>query len=178
MNDATRAQQAYYRTGWWRGETFLDDLDRHARERPGKTAVVGHNLATGRTDKIDYAELSRLTDQMARSLVNLGVHPGEYVSILLPDYWEMFPLALACIKAGVRIVPIPPEFGRAEMEFVFRLTGARLLITATEVFGGRPADKALALSRDIRLPERIVAFGDDRPPGVLSFAEQFLTECG
>ena len=178
MNDATRAQQAYYRAGWWRDETFLDDLERHARERPGKTAVVGHNHATGRTDKVDYAELSRVTDRMARALVNLGVHPGEHVGVLLPDCWEMLPLTLACIKAGVRIVPVPPEFGRAEVEFALRLTDARLLITATEVFGGRPADMALALSADIGLPERIVVFGDDRPPGTLSFTEQFLTESG
>jgi acyl-CoA synthetase (AMP-forming)/AMP-acid ligase II len=178
MNDVTRAHQAYYEARWWRDETFLDDLDRHARERPGKTAVVGHNLATGRTDTIDYAQLSRLTDQMARGLVNLGVHPGECVGVLLPDIWEMLPLVLACIKAGVRIVPVPPEFGRAEMEFALRLTDARLLIAGTETFGGRSADMALALSRDIGLPERIVAFGEDRPPGTLSFAEQFLTGHG
>jgi len=172
------AHQGYYRAGWWRDETFLDDLDRHARERPGKTAVIGHNLATGRTDKIGYAELSRVTDRMARGLVNLAVRPGECAGVLLPDNWEMLPLTLACIKAGVRIVPIPPEFGRAEMEFALRLTDARLLITATELWGGRPAEVALTLSRDIGLPERIVVSGDDRPPGTLSFAEQFLTEDG
>jgi cyclohexanecarboxylate-CoA ligase len=176
MNDVTQAHQAYYRAGWWRDETFLDDLERHAREQPGKPAVVGHNPATGRTDTIDYAELSRLTDRMARGLVNLGVRPGECIGVLLPDYPEMLPLALACVKAGVRIVPVPPEFGRAEMEFAFRLTDTRLLITATEVFGKRTADTALALSRDIGLPERIVVLGDDRPPGTLSFAEQFLTD--
>ncbi|HET9894516.1 MAG TPA: AMP-binding protein [Streptosporangiaceae bacterium] len=176
MNDVAQAHQGYYRAGWWRHETFLDDLDRHARERPAKTAVVGHNLATGRTDKIDYAELSRLTDQMARALVNLEVNRCECVGVLLPDTWEMLPLTLACAKAGVRIVPIPPEFGRAEMEFALRLTEARLLIAATETFGGRSADMALALSRQIGLPERIVVLGDDRPPGTLSFAEQFLTE--
>jgi cyclohexanecarboxylate-CoA ligase len=167
MNDA------YYRAGWWREETFLDDLDRHAREQPGKTAVVGHNAATGRTDTIDYAELSRATDRMARALVNLGVRPGECVGVLLPDNWEMLPLTLACIKAGIRIVPVPPEFGRAEMEFALRLTGARLFITATEVFGVRPADTAVALSRDTGLPERIVVFGDERLAGTLSFAETF-----
>jgi cyclohexanecarboxylate-CoA ligase len=170
MNDA------YYRAGWWRDETFLDDLDRHAREQPGKTAVVGHNLASGRTDTVDYAELSRVTDRMARALANLGLRPGECLGVLLPDCWEMLPLTLACIKAGLRIVPIPPEFGRAELEFALRLTDARLLITATEVFGARPADTALALRRDIGLPERIVVFGDDRPPGTLSFAEQLLSE--
>lgn len=178
MNDVPQAHQAYYRAGWWRDETFLDDLDRHASQWPGKTAVVGHNLATGRTDKIDYAELSRLTDRMARGLVNLGVHPGECVGVLLPDNCEMLPLTLACAKAGVRIVPIPPEFGRAEVEFALRLTDTRLLIAGTQTFGGRSADMALALSRDIGLPERIVVSGDDRPPGTLSFAEQFLTEDG
>jgi len=35
MNDVTQAHQAYYQAGWWRDETFLDDLDRHAREWPG-----------------------------------------------------------------------------------------------------------------------------------------------
>src|SRR5580658_5188602 len=121
MNDATRAHHQYYRAGWWRTETFLDDLDRHARQQPGKTAVVGHNLTTGRTHKIDYAELARLTDRMTRGLVNLGVNPGDCVAVLLPDIWEMLPLTLACIKAGARIVPIPPEFARAELEFAFRL---------------------------------------------------------
>jgi cyclohexanecarboxylate-CoA ligase len=176
MNDDTKAHQEYYSAGWWRNETFLDDLDRHARQRPDKTAVVGHNLATGRTDTIDYAELSRMTDRMARGIVNLGVRPGECIGVLLPDYWEMFPLALACIKTGVRIVPVPPEYRRAEMEFVFRLTGIRLLITAAEVFGGHPVETAMALSREIGLPERVVLFGDDRPAGVLSFAEHFLAE--
>ncbi|HEX4833014.1 MAG TPA: AMP-binding protein [Trebonia sp.] len=178
MNDVTQAREAYYEAGWWRAETFLDDLDRHARQRPGKPAVVGHNLATGRTDTIDYAELSRLTDQMARGLVNLGVQPGECVGVLLPDTWETLPLVLACVKAGVRLVPIPPEFGRAEMELALRLTDTRLLIAATETFGGRSADMALELSRDIGLPERIVVPGDDRPPGALSFAEHFLAGHG
>jgi cyclohexanecarboxylate-CoA ligase len=175
MNDMTRAHQAYREAGWWRDETFLDDLHRHATQQPGKTAVIGYDTAAGRTDKIDYAQLSRLTDQMAQGLVDLGVRPGEFIAVLLPDYWQMFPLALACIKAGVRIAPVPPEYRRAEMEFAFRLTEARLLITATEMAGSRPAQAALALSRDIGLPERVVVFGDDPPAGTLSFAEHFLT---
>jgi cyclohexanecarboxylate-CoA ligase len=174
MNEVTKAHQAYREAGWWRDDTFLDDLHRNATQQPGKTAVIGHNIATGQTDKIDYAELSRLADQMAGGLVDLGVRPGDYICVLLPDYWEMFPLTLACIKAGVRIAPVPPEYRRAEMEYVFRLTGARLLITVAEVFGARPADAALALSRSSGLPERVVVLGDDRPPGTLSFAEHFL----
>src|SRR5207248_456632 len=145
MNDVTKAHQVYREAGWWRDETFLDDLRRHAAHQPGNAAVIGHSTATGRTDTVSYAELSRLTDRMAHGLVRLGIRPGEFAAVLLPDYLEMFPLALACIKAGVRLAPVPPEYRRAELEMVFRLTGARVLITATEVFGSRPAEAALAL---------------------------------
>jgi cyclohexanecarboxylate-CoA ligase len=174
MNDVSKAHQAYHESGWWRDQTFLDDLHRHATQQPGKTAVIGHNTATGQTAKVDYAELSRQTDRMALGLVGLGIRRGEYICVLLPDYWEMFPLVLACIKAGVRIALVPPEYRRAETEFVFGLTEARLLITATEVFGGHPAELALELSRDTGLPEQVVVFGDDAPAGALSFAEHFL----
>jgi non-ribosomal peptide synthetase component E (peptide arylation enzyme) len=174
MNGVSKAHQAYHESGWWRDQTFLDDLHHHATQQPGKTAVIGHNTATGQTDKVDYAELSRQTDRMALGLVGLGIRRGEYICVLLPDYWEMLPLVLACIKAGVRIALVPPEYRRSEMEFVFGLTEARLLITATEVFGGHPAQLALELSRDTGLPEQVVVFGDDAPAGALSFAEYFL----
>jgi cyclohexanecarboxylate-CoA ligase len=174
MDEVTGAYQAYREAGWWRDETFLDDLRRHVLERPGKTAVIGHNAVTGRTDKVGYAELARVADQMACGLVGLGVRPGEYVCVLLPDCWEMLPLTLACIRAGVRVAPVPPEYRRAEMEYVFGLTGARLFITAAEVAGARPADTALALSRGGGLPGRVVVLGEGRPAGALSFAGHFL----
>jgi cyclohexanecarboxylate-CoA ligase len=179
MNDVTQAKtphQRYYDAGWWRAGTFLDDLRRSVTQQPHKAAVIGHDTITGQTDTIDYAELSRLTDRMARGLVDLGIRRGEYICVLLPDCWEMFPLALACIKAGVRIAPVPPEYRRAELEFVFGLTEARLLITATEVFGGRHAELALEISRDTGRPEQVVVFGDDPPPGALSFTEHFLAD--
>jgi cyclohexanecarboxylate-CoA ligase len=91
MNDVSKAHQAYHESGWWRDQTFLDDLHRHATQQPGKTAVIGRNTATGQTDKVDYAELSRQTDRMALGLVGLGIRRGEYICVLLPDYWEMFP---------------------------------------------------------------------------------------
>jgi cyclohexanecarboxylate-CoA ligase len=178
MNEVTRAHQAYREAGWWRDQTFLDDLRRNATQQPGKSAVIGHSAASGRTSTVDYAELSRLTRRMAQGLVELGVRPGEYVAIMLPDYWHMFPLALACIQAGAQIVPISPEFRRADMDFAFRLTGARVFIAATDVFGFRPAEQALDLARESGLPEQIVLLGDDRPPGTLSFDEIFLADRG
>ncbi|MFL6137272.1 MAG: AMP-binding protein [Frankiaceae bacterium] len=176
MSEATKAHQAYRDAGWWRDATFVDDLRRHATERPGKTAVIGHDPATGRTTAVSYAELSRATERMAHGLLDLGVRRGECIAVLLPDDWEMLPLTLACIRAGVRIAPIPPAYGRAQLANALRSTGARLLVTAPEVDGTPHAELALALSRDIGLPEQVVVLGDDRPPGTLSFAERFMAD--
>ena len=189
MDEVTGPHRAYREAGWWRDQTFIDDLRRNATRQPGKAAVIGHSsaggaagaaggAASGRTDTIDYAELSRLTGRMARGLVDLGVRPGEFVAIMLPDYWHMFPLALACIQAGARLVPISPEFRRADMDHAFRLTEARVFIAATDVSGFRPGEQALDLARDSGLPEHVVLLGDDRPPGTLSFDEIFLTGRG
>jgi cyclohexanecarboxylate-CoA ligase len=174
VTDVANAHQAYREAGWWRDQTFLDDLRRNAALRPDKAAVIAHNPASGQTETINYAELSRLTARMARGLADLGVRPGEYVAIMLPDYWHMFPLALACIQAGAQLMPVSPEFRKVDMDFAFRLTGARVFIASSDVFGFRPAEQALELARESGFPEQIVVIGDDRPAGTLSFAEVFL----
>jgi cyclohexanecarboxylate-CoA ligase len=165
--------EIYRKVGWWRDGTFLDDLRANVAERPHKTAVIGHDVATGESRGIDYAELSAFTDRIAAGLVRLGIEPGEYIGIQLANYWEMLPLTLACLKTGVRIAPVPPEYRRAELRYMFELTGARLFITAPRLHGANPAEVAAGLSEQIGLPEHIAVFGE-APAGTLSFREHFL----
>jgi cyclohexanecarboxylate-CoA ligase len=178
MKTDAGVSRKYHEAGWWRDETFLDDLRRHAAERPGKTAAAARLVAQGRTETIDYAKLSRLTNRIAHGLVDLGIQPGEYISVQLHNGWEMLPLALACIQAGVRIAPVPPEYRRAELEYAFRLTGARLFVTAAELHGGRPAEVAVTLARELGLPEHVAVIGGGGPAGTLAFEEQFLAGPG
>ncbi len=172
------AHKEYREAGWWRDETFLDDLRRNVADRPGKTAVAGHLAATGRTEAVDYAQLTRLTDRVARGLADFGVRPGEYIGVQLPDRWEMLPLALGCIQAGVRLAPVPPEYRRRELEHMFRLTDARLFVTVTQLHGGRPAEVAAELARELRLSVQVAVLGDDVPTGAISFREHFLADRG
>lgn len=164
----------YREDGWWRDETFLDDLRRNAAERPGKTALIGRLVAQGRTDLISYAELSTQVASIVAGLADLGVQPGEFICVQLHDCWEMFPLTLACLQAGVKIATVPPQYRIAELEYIFGLTGARLFVTKAELYGGRPPEVAVALAGKIGLPEQVVVVGGDGPQGTLSFSEQFL----
>jgi cyclohexanecarboxylate-CoA ligase len=66
---------------WWRRGTFLDDLRRHARERPEAAAVVacpgGAHVRT-----LTYRELERFADRFAGALAELGVGAGDVVVIV------------------------------------------------------------------------------------------------
>ena len=170
----TDAREEFRRDGWWRDGTFLDDLRRNVQAYPDKTAVVGHRVAEGRTDTLGYGELARLTDRVAHGLLDLGVKPGEYVGVQLPDRWEMLPLALACIRIGARLSPLMPVYRRREMEFMLRLTEARVFVTVSRIGDLRPADTVTALSQELPTLEHVVVLGGDGPAGSLSFEEHFL----
>src|ERR1039458_10413790 len=83
----------FYERGWWRGETFLDDLRRGARDRPDAAAVIGYeNGAHART--LTYRELAQAVDRFAGGLLELGVSRGDVVVVHLPNWWMLSPLYL------------------------------------------------------------------------------------
>lgn len=174
MTDGTEAQEEYRRAGWWRDETFLDDLWRHVAERPDKPVLIGHRDGD-RIDVIDFAELSRLTDRFAHALLDLGVQEGDFVGAQLPDTWELLPIALACLRIGARIAPLMPIYRRREIAHMLRLTGAPVYITVAELAGNRPADTVAQLAEEIPTLRHLVVVGEGRPPGAISFTDHFIT---
>ena len=172
--DSESARDQYRRDGWWRDGTFLDDLRRHTAQNPGKPALIARRTPDADTETFSYSDISAATDRFAHALLGLDVKPGEYVGIHLPDYWEMLPLALACIKIGARISPLMPSFRRRELELAARTTQMRVFITVAEHDGNRPADTMREIATRVPSLEHIVVMGDGAPPGTLSFDGDFL----
>ncbi|MFD4676863.1 AMP-binding protein [Lentzea sp. NPDC058450] len=138
MNARSADLAAEYRAlGWWRDETFLDDLRAQARERPHKLAIAGRRVAESRTDTLDYAELAALTDRFAAALLGLGVRRGDVVAVQLPNRWEMVPLIFACMAVGAVICPISPVCPEPELRHRLELTSAPVFITAETEIGER-----------------------------------------
>ncbi|MEV0534396.1 AMP-binding protein [Kitasatospora sp. NPDC050463] len=162
----------YLRRGWWREETFLDDLRRQARLRPHKLAVAGRRIGEARTDTLDYSELATLTDRFALALAELGVQRGEFVAVQLPNRWEMVPLLFACIRVGAVICPIDPVCQEDELRHRLELTGARVCITVPEWNGYPLAAHLTALKAELPLEHVVVVGGRDA--GTLSFDDHFV----
>ncbi|MGV9268683.1 AMP-binding protein [Kitasatospora sp. NPDC003701] len=162
----------YLRRGWWREETFLDDLRRQARLRPHKLAVAGRRIGEARTDTLDYSELATLTERFALALVELGVQRGEFVAVQLPNRWETVPLLFACIRVGAVICPIDPVCQEDELRHRLELTGARVCITVPEWNGYPLAAHLTALKAELPLEHVVVVGGRDA--GTVSFDDHFV----
>lgn len=170
---ATDRRSEYLHRGWWREETFLDDLRRQARIRPRKLAIAGRRLTEARTDTLDYAELSLLTDRFAGALLELGVRRGDVVAVQLPNRWEMVPLMFACMAVGAVICPIAPECQDEELRHRLVLTEARVCVTVPE-WEGYPLARTLTELRSELPLEHVVVVGGHAGEGAVDFHDHFV----
>ncbi len=157
--------------GWWRGETFLDDLRRGAGRNPGKPAFVFHHGAQATT--LAWAELARFSDRFAGALLDLGVGPGDFVALQLPNWWMIPPLVLACMRLGAVVCPLIPAYRRREVRFVLERTGARVCIVPAEAEGFDYAGMLAEVAADLPALRHQVVVGPPRP-GTVSFQEHFV----
>ncbi len=80
---------------------FLHELlASHVVARPEHLAVCWKD------ERIPYAELDRLTNQLAQTLRSHGCHPGDRVSVLMPNSANALFAILGILKAGCVAFPI------------------------------------------------------------------------
>ena len=119
---------------------LIEDLDRHARERPDALAVAE---ASGR--ELSWADLHAQTERVAAQLVELGVSAGEPVAFQVPNRLEFVTIALATLRIGAVCEPLMPIFRERELQFMLRESAARVLLVPDRFRGHDHAAMARAL---------------------------------
>ncbi|MFE9468134.1 AMP-binding protein [Streptomyces virginiae] len=163
--------------GWWRGETFLDDLYRTAARAPQRPAIVSdraHRPAGRRLVTVTYAQLAAYVDRFAAALSSLGVVAGDPVAYQLPNWWETAALTLACLRVGAVAVPVLPTVRAHGLHRILDATRARICVVP-DVWEGFAHAEALA---DLagRLPwlRHRVVVGDAAATAAVDFTAHFL----
>lgn len=83
-----------------------------------------------------FAEIDAWTSRLAHRMITLdGVRPGDRVAIMLPNVVHWPVVWLAVLKAGAVAVPVNCGYQRADLAFVLRDSGARLVFTDAERAG-------------------------------------------
>jgi cyclohexanecarboxylate-CoA ligase len=161
----------FYERGWWRSETFLDDLRRAARERPDAAAVIAYEKGV-HAKTLTYRGLAQIVERFAGALAELGVCPGDVVVVHLPNWWMLTPLYLACARLGAVVASVIPPFGGRELGHLLRDTRARVCVVADSFNGIDYGERLLKVAPDT-LSHRVVV-GDAAATGAVDFTEFFV----
>jgi len=113
----------------WTNVSTIGDLVDRRTDEPDSVALVMPGLRLG------YHELSRRTDDYARSLVGLGVDRGDRVGILMHNCLEFVLLLIATAKIGAISVPINNRFKAHEASYVISHADLKLLATGADPRG-------------------------------------------
>ncbi|HSB02140.1 MAG TPA: long-chain fatty acid--CoA ligase [Anaerolineales bacterium] len=108
--------------------TLLDIVSNTARQRPNHPAMLFKG------GSISYAELERLSNALATGLVNIGVHKGDRVALLLPNSPQTIVGELGIWKAGGITVPMNPMYTEDELEFALNECGAKAVLVLTPFY--------------------------------------------
>jgi fatty-acyl-CoA synthase len=141
-----------------------------AQRVPQKPAILF--LPSGALDDVPvtvtYAELLRQMTRTANLLHDLGIGPGDAVSILLPNLPQMLYLLWGGGATGI-INPINPMLRAPQIAEILQAAGARVLVTTgpgTELW-----DKALAAVGMLNAPVKMLRIGGAATVEAESFDE-------
>jgi fatty-acyl-CoA synthase len=134
-----------------------------------------------------YRELRRRVDNLAASLLRLGLEPGERVGIWSPNNSEWLLTQLATAKAGLVLVNLNPAYRRSELEYALNKVECKALIVSPRFKGS----DYLAILRELapelgvcepghlvaaKLPdlELVIRMGGEYTSGMLNFDDLLL----
>ncbi|MFF8424833.1 amino acid adenylation domain-containing protein [Streptomyces sp. NPDC016566] len=120
---------------------------------------------------LDYAELNRRANRLARHLTARGIGPEDRVALLLPRSADLVVAVLGVLKTGAAFLPLDPAYPRARIEHVLGDARPSCLLahSTTAPLAGEAAGAAPLLVLD---DPTVTAALAGRPGGDLTDAER------
>jgi long-chain acyl-CoA synthetase len=98
---------------------------------------------------ISYAEVDRLTDELAAALAGLGVERGDRIGLYLQNVPQFVLGMIAGWKAGATLVSVNPMYKAREVDTILKDSGAVGLITLESLW--RDVAKQVVPDTDVRI---------------------------
>lgn len=103
-------------------------LEESAKKYPDKPCTIFKGA------EISYKEMSKITDQLAAALVDLGVKKGDRVGILIPNTPQFVMAYFAVLKAGGVVVATNPQYTEREIKHQANDSGMKLMILMSNYY--------------------------------------------
>lgn len=148
-----------------RDETLDRYLDRWATSRGDKLAIVD---GAGR---FTWAELARAVERVAYGLQAAGIERGAVISCQLPNWNEWILSALAAVRLGAIINPIPPTYRASELRFILERLESQVFVGPARFRGHDYVEMVAGLRRSTPALRDVFVVRGAPGPGMRSFAE-------
>jgi acyl-CoA synthetase (AMP-forming)/AMP-acid ligase II len=132
-------------------------LPHAARRFCDKTALIVEQR------NFSFRDLDGLSSAFASSLVKLGLKPGDRATLYAPNSWEWIVSYYGVLKTGAVINPVNVMLTPAEVAYVAKDCGAKVLIGSQEKIAPALAVGVTGLTT--------IVFGDTSVPGTAAFNE-------
>lgn len=112
------------------GEVPLTDyLRMRAKRNPDDAVIVFYGY------EMTFAELDRLSDQVAAYLLDRGVGRGDRVAVMMQNCPQFIVAFYGILKAGAVHVPVNPMFQEAELIYELEDSGAEIIFVFDSLAG-------------------------------------------
>ncbi|MBY0587131.1 AMP-binding protein [bacterium] len=109
---------------WVDGLTFGEVLSRSAARNPDRDAVVFVDL----DQRWSYVQLADEVQAVARSLISLGIQPGDHVGIWATNWPQWVFAQFATGQMGAVLVNVNPAYRPKELAYILKQADLRALI--------------------------------------------------
>ncbi len=137
--------------------SVLSRVLREAAERFGERKCLIHN---GR--ELTYAEVDRMTDELAAGLARRGVRSGQLVALLMPNGIEYVLAFTALARLDAVTTGLNPRYTAAERAKVIERAAPALVISQPDKVGELPGSVAV-LECTLGAPADEILVGDPHP---------------
>lgn len=162
----------FHQKGWWSSETITDYLNSNLAENPDRLCVADAPNRAAFTDgepmRLTWTELKQKVDNLAGSLVEIGIKKDDVIMMQLPNIVEAVVTYLAIARIGAIISPLAPQFRTSELRSTMSMTEPKAYITTNNFNNFNFVDMVLSVKAEIPTLETIISLGDNLPEGILS----------
>ncbi len=138
-------------------ETIGANLERTVRAHGDRTAFVSCHQGVRYT----YAEFDAAVDDLAVSLLGLGLTPGDRLGIWSPNHVEWALVQYATAKIGVILVNVNPAYRTHELTYALNQSGCRVIVAAPSFKTSDYVDMVASVRADVPQLERAVFLWTD-----------------
>ncbi|MGJ3255821.1 MAG: amino acid adenylation domain-containing protein [Alcanivorax sp.] len=124
-------------SGEWAPDSFVSLFSQQAAERGDAIALVHGDT------RVSFAELEARSNQLARYLIEQGVKTDDVVGVSFERGVTMIEAFLAVMKAGGAFLPLDPGYPKDRLHYMLEDSGARLLVTESDLVERLPAVDAV-----------------------------------